>query len=272
MGALLRVLGIEAAITFTSVLLLALLVRWFVRASIRVGRRLPGAAPAASFDECGTAHTGWWRRHRRISAVLLVLVIFCAGVGADRVGLFGPTDAGDFGLVRQAWDVLHIEYVGAAGLDSNDMAHAAIRAMTEAVGDTDHTVFLTPEEAAAEEEDLSGTYVGIGIDLDDSGATPEVTSVATGGPADKAGLQAGDRIEDIDGASTHGMSYDELVAALRGADGSEVTLLVERSGKATDLDSGDSRRSGRRSRRLDDGTRYERGSRAASHLFRWRGR
>ena len=232
LGVLLRVLGIEAAITFTAVLLVALLVRWFARVVIRVRRRLTRhASPAAPFDEWGTAHTRWWRRHRRISAVLLILVIFGAGVGADRVGLFGPTDAGDFGLIRQAWDLLHSEYVGAADLDSSDMAHAAIRAMTEAVGDTDHTVFLTPEEAAAEEEDLAGTYVGIGIDLDHSGATPVVTSVVTDGPADRAGLQAGDRIEDIDGASTDGMSDDELVAALRGADGSQVTLLVERSGK-----------------------------------------
>ena len=230
-GALLRGLGIEAAITFTSVLLLALLVRWLVRMGIRVSRRpIAHAAPAAPFDESGTAHTGWWRRHQRIAGSLLALVIFGAGVGADHLGLFGPTDASDFGLIRQAWDVLHHEYVGAADLDSSDMAHAAIRAMTEAVGDTDHTAFLTPEEAAAEEEDLSSAYVGIGIDLDDSGAMPVVTSVVTDGPADRAGLQAGDRIADIDGASTHSMSYDELVAALRGADGSQVTLLVERSG------------------------------------------
>ena len=68
---LLRVLGIEAVIVFVAVLLVALLVRWFARVVMRVGRRLTGrAAPAA--DHSGTAPGRWWRGHRRISAALLV--------------------------------------------------------------------------------------------------------------------------------------------------------------------------------------------------------
>ena len=157
-------------------------------------------------------------------------MVFAGGVGADRSGLLGPTDAGDFGLIRQAWDLLHSEYVGAADLDANDMAHAAIRAMTEAVGDTGHTVFLTPEEAAAEEQDLSGTYVGIGVHLDESGTMPVITSVVADGPAEYAGLRSGDRIREIGGTSTSAMTDQELTAAIQGSAGSEVTLLVERSG------------------------------------------
>ena len=174
----------------------------------------------------------WWRGHRRIGAAVLALVMFAAGVGADRSGLLGPSDAGDFGLIRQAWDLLHSEYVGAASLDSSNMAHAAIRAMTEAVGDTGHTVFLTPEEAAAEEQDLSGTYVGIGVHLDESGTLPVITSVVADGPAEHAGLRSGDRIREIGGTSTSAMTDQELTAAIRGSAGSEVTLLVERSGTA----------------------------------------
>ena len=134
---------------------------------------------------------------------MLATVIFAAGVGSDRIGLFGgPADSGEFGVIRQAWDLLHSEYVRASDLDSSDMAHAAIRAMTEAVGDTGHTVFLTPEEAAAEEQALSGTYVGIGVNLDESGSTPVVTSVVADGPAERAGLQSGDRIREVGSTST----------------------------------------------------------------------
>ena len=235
LGSLLRVLGIEAVITFVAVLLFALLVRWLARVVVRLGRRLTGrSAPVA--DHPGTGSTAWWRGHRRIGVVILAIVIFAAGVGSDRIGLFGgPAYSGEFGVIRQAWDLLHSKYVRASDLNSSDMAHAAIRAMTEAVGDTGHTVFLTPEEAAAEKQDLSGTYVGIGVDLDESGRMPVVTSVVADGPAERAGLQSGDRIREIGGTSTAGMTDQELTDAIRGPAGSQVTLLVERSGAAAQV-------------------------------------
>lgn len=140
---------------------------------------------------------------RRLGSTLLALAIFGAGVGADRSGLLGGVpDQADFGVIRQAWDLLHTNYVRSADLKWNEMAHAAIDAMTQAVGDTDHTVFLTPDEAALEEQDLAGSYIGIGVDLDESAAMPVVRSVTFDGPADQAGLQVGDRLVAIDGAST----------------------------------------------------------------------
>ena len=229
-GRVLLVLGIEAVVVFVAVLLVALAVRWFARLVVRSGRWLT-RRPAPALDPSRPRSAPWWRGHRRIGAVILTLVIFAAGVGADRMGVFGgPAAAGDFGLIRQAWDLLHSEYVRAPDLDSSAMAHAAIGAMTEAVGDVGHTKFLTPGEAAAENEDLSGTYVGIGLDLDESGTMPVVTVVATGGPAQRAGLLVGDTIEFIDGRSTRGMSDDDLTQALRGPDGTQVMLVVGRAG------------------------------------------
>ena len=65
MDRLLRVLGIEAVVVFLAVLIVALLVRWFARVVVRVGRRLSGrSAPAA--DHSGGGLGAWWRGHRRI--------------------------------------------------------------------------------------------------------------------------------------------------------------------------------------------------------------
>ena len=74
--------------------------------------------------------------------------------------------ATDFGLIREAWDVLHSKYVGADELDDTELIYGAINGMTEAVGDTGHTSFLTPEERASRANDLSGQYVGIGVRID----------------------------------------------------------------------------------------------------------
>ena len=54
----------------------------------------------------------------------------------------------DFGLIREAWDILHSKYVGADELNDKELIYGAINGMTEAVGDTGHTSFLTPEERA----------------------------------------------------------------------------------------------------------------------------
>ena len=77
----------------------------------------------------------------------------------------GPTDAESseaFGLISDAWEILHQDYVGADELDDKALAYGAIEGLTDAVGDTGHTSFLTPQERDDRAAELSGTYVGIG--------------------------------------------------------------------------------------------------------------
>ena len=51
-------------------------------------------------------------------------------------------------------------------LDDRELIHGAIEGMTQAVGDTGHTDFMTPEEREARNDALSGSYVGIGVRID----------------------------------------------------------------------------------------------------------
>ncbi|MGO9178974.1 MAG: S41 family peptidase [Candidatus Limnocylindrales bacterium] len=230
-------LAIEGGVVFTLVFALAFLVRTAARFSMRVARSwrhrgLPAASVEAEVRLPGDAvRSSGWSRRRRVGAVLLVVTIFLAGVGTDRLGLAAPPpDAADFGLIRQAWDLLHADYVGSPELDYKAVAHAAIDAMTTAVGDTGHTTFLTPGQAVVETDELAGSYGSVGIKLDESGEIPLVSAVLAHGPADRAGVRTGDRIIEIDGRSTLGVSDDDLVQALSGPAGSEVTLTVERAG------------------------------------------
>ena len=61
-----------------------------------------------------------------------------------------------FDLIGQAWEILHQDYVGADELDDKALAYGAIEGLTDAVGDTGHTSFLTPQERADRAEELSG--------------------------------------------------------------------------------------------------------------------
>ena len=104
--------------------------------------------------------------------------------------------------------------------------------MTEAVGDTGHTSFMTPEERAERSDDLSGKYVGIGVRIDTAeDGLPLIIGVFKGSPAEKGGIVTGDEIVAVDGKSTTGKEIDEIVSWVRGEAGSTVTVTVKSSAK-----------------------------------------
>jgi carboxyl-terminal processing protease len=151
-----------------------------------------------------------------------------AGAAASAAPSFQPGQELD--LVEQAWNTIHQNYVAADELDDRKLAYAAIDGMTEAVGDTGHTEFMTPEERASRKSALSGSYVGIGAEVDTAPeGLPMIVGVFRGSPAEKGGLHAGDRVLEIDGKTTVGEDLNTTVSRVRGPEGTTVTLKV-RSG------------------------------------------
>lgn len=187
------------------------------------------------------------RRLRNVAIVLgtglLVVAVFTAGAGLERAGALPgrevagePSAAGDFGLIREAWDLLHTEYVGASELDSKALVYAAIDALAEATGDTGHTRFLTPAEREAAAQDLSGSFVGIGVQVDTDEQAVRIVDVFADSPALRAGLRRGDLILEVDGISTADTPLDEVVGRVRGPEGTEVRLSIGRTGEPEPLD------------------------------------
>ena len=181
---------------------------------------------------------------RRVAIGLALALTFSVGIGVGRfaspsagVGdgtTPGPTagaPSGEaFGLISEAWGILHDQYVGADELDDKTLAYAAIDGLTKAVGDTGHTSFLTPQERIDRAEELSGSYVGIGVRIDSAeDGRPLIVGVFRGSPAERGGLMAGDIIVSVDGQTTDGRDLDEVTTWIRGETGSTVTLSV-RSG------------------------------------------
>ena len=174
---------------------------------------------------------------RRAVIGLALVLTFSVGIGVGRLALPAsgsdgtatpaPTSGADFGLIREAWDTLHTKYVGADQLDDKALIYGAINGMTEAVGDTGHTSFLTPEERVARSKDLSGKYVGIGVRIGVAeDGLPLVIGVFDGSPAEKGGLKEGDEIVAVDGKPTAGHEIDEIVSWVRGEAGTTVKVTV----------------------------------------------
>ena len=184
------------------------------------------------------------RRHRRQAGAIRGIVVaaalavaFGAGLGIGRVvpqdpaGGGAPAESpapGELALIQEAWDALHQNYVDAKDLDDQALAYGAIDGMTNAVGDTGHTTFMTPEERKARDSALSGSYVGIGAEMDvTKDGLPLVVGVFRGSPADAAGLHAGDIMVDVDGKSTKGADLDTVISWVRGEAGTKVVLIVK---------------------------------------------
>lgn len=119
-----------------------------------------------------------------------------------------------------------------AKADAHQLAYAALDGMMGAVHDP-YTVFLTPKEYASLNSDLNGGHfggTGIVIQIDDATKYVGVSNVIPKGPADKAGIEQGDLITAIDGASTKGLTLAAASKRLRGKIGTAVTLSIERAG------------------------------------------
>jgi len=107
--------------------------------------------------------------------------------------------------------------------------------MLNALGDTDHTRFLTPADVKQENTDLSGHFVGIGVQVNFKNGRPVVVAPIPNSPALRAGLRAGDVILAVDNKDTAQMNPTDLAASIRGAAGTSVQLLILRPGNQTTL-------------------------------------
>ena len=97
-------------------------------------------------------------------------------------------------------------------------------------------MFLTPEQAQAEQNALDQNVVGIGVLLGEKDGQSVIVSVVPGSPAEAAGLKAGDVITAVNGKSTVGVPPDQLVDEVRGDVGSQVTVSIQRPSTGESLD------------------------------------
>lgn len=132
----------------------------------------------------------------------------------------------DYASLEEVYDKLKDNF-GAGQLDSAKLLEGAKRGLVEAAGDP-YTLFLNAEEAEQLQDDLNGTFSGIGAEVAKKNERIVIVAPLSGSPAEAAGLRAGDIVAQIDGESTEGMSVDQAVSKIRGPEGSDVTLTIVR--------------------------------------------
>jgi carboxyl-terminal processing protease len=101
--------------------------------------------------------------------------------------------------------------------------------MTNSLGDP-YTDFFDPEQAQMFQQDLSGTFQGIGVEVGVKKNLLTIIAPLANTPGQKAGLKSGDAIVKINGKDATQMATDEAVNLIRGPKGTNVTLTIFRDG------------------------------------------
>jgi len=141
----------------------------------------------------------------------------------------------NFSLFWQVWDTLQVKYFDKGKLIPSEMVYGAIQGMVSAVGDP-YTAFIPPKEYKIVQEDLNGSFDGVGIQIGFKGTQLAVIAPLPNSPAEAAGVKSGDLImaikddlKDID-VGTMGMSTAEAIQIIRGPANTKVTLTLLREG------------------------------------------
>ena len=115
-------------------------------------------------------------------------------------------------------------------VDEGKLVEDAIRGMLEKLDP--HSSYSTPKEVKALNEPLSGSFEGIGVQFNMVEDTLLVIQPVTGGPSEKVGIVAGDRIVSVNDTAIAGvkMSKEDIMRRLRGPKGTKVMLGIVRRG------------------------------------------
>lgn len=167
-------------------------------------------------------------RYRAFVALATMAAALVTGGWFLQRGLDGTTSVVNGArLFDQVVSHVADRYVDSLSQDS--IYREALQGMLRELDDP-YTVFLSGDRLARLNENTSGRYAGLGVQIDVRDGWITVVSPLPDSPAERAGIQTGDRIVEMEGRSTEGWSVDEATRELRGPKGSRVNIMVERPG------------------------------------------
>jgi carboxyl-terminal processing protease len=174
-------------------------------------------------------------RSRTATVVALLMFSLVAGGWLLEHGTrSGPvtTKAEAARLFDEVFTHVYTQYVDSIGAPA--MYRMAVDGMLYELEDP-YTTLLPPDKLGRLNETTSGNYAGVGVQVDVRDEWIVVIAPAPGSPAERAGVQPGDRIVELDGRSTQGWTLEEATKAFRGKPGTSLSMRIERPGLVTPM-------------------------------------
>lgn len=176
-------------------------------------------------------------------SLFIIILVFTAGFYAgkkDSVDLGSlqvlnatTTDSVDLEPFWKAWSVLEERFSPASSttpkVANQDKIWGAIQGLAASYNDP-YTVFFPPVESKVFEEEISGSFGGVGMEIGLTDGVLTVIAPLKGTPAYRAGVLSGDKIVAIDDKPALKMSTDEAIKLIRGEIGTKVSITFIRDG------------------------------------------
>jgi len=137
---------------------------------------------------------------------------------------------------QRVFEFVQQNYVDETKVDSRTLMEGALKGLFDALGDP-YSSYLKGEDLRVLEDTTTGEYSGIGVVIskEDGAAGAEVVTPIEGTPAYRAGVSAADLILKVNGEETRELTLNDIVDKIRGPNGTDVTLTVQR-GKSLTFD------------------------------------
>lgn len=164
-----------------------------------------------------------------IVAGILIGSFYTERFSDNKLGVINPSSNKLNALLR----IINDQYV-----DTVDITTLVEEAMPQILGELDpHSSYIPAKDLEAVNADLKGSFSGIGIQFTIQDDTIHINSVIPGGPSEKVGLMAGDRIIEVDDSAFVGkcVTNNEAMRRLKGPKGSEVKIGIYRPGEKETL-------------------------------------
>ena len=133
----------------------------------------------------------------------------------------------------KSWRLLEKHFVSAStsskAISDKDRLWGSIRGLAHAYDDP-HTTFLPPSDAKMFDQNISGNFGGVGMEIGKRDGVLTVVSPLPGTPASRADIRTQDKIIEVNDESTANMSVNEAVKRIRGKIGTTVSLTIAREG------------------------------------------
>lgn len=136
----------------------------------------------------------------------------------------------DFNTFWKTWNLLNEKSIYAEKTTDEDKVWGAISGLASSFGDP-YTVFFPPKENKFFNEEIKGSFEGIGAEIGIKDELLTVIAPLKDTPAWKVGIKAGDKIIKINDKNTNDLTIDQAIELIRGPEGTNVTLTVMRTGE-----------------------------------------